>query len=123
MNILLVEPDYFLGNIYKRALENADNEIIWAKSAQQAVALADENKPDIVVLELQLPKHNGIEFLYEFRSYPEWQNVPVILHTLASYSSNLMKSFNDLGVLDYLYKPATSLKQLTDSVKRALASA
>jgi len=123
MNILLVEPDLFLGKIYKQALENLGNEVAWAKSAQQAVALADDNKPDVVVLEIQMPRHNGIEFLYEFRSYPEWQSIPVILHTLASYSTNWIESFDDLGVLDYLYKPATSLKQLADSVRRVLASA
>jgi len=123
MNILLVEPDLFLGKIYKQALENLGNEVAWAKSAQQAVVLADENKPDIVVMEIQMPRHNGIEFLYEFRSYSEWQSIPVVLHTLASYSTNWIESIDDLGVLDYLYKPATSLKQLADSVRRVLASA
>ena len=120
MKILLIEPDLFLGKIYKHSLERNGDNVIWAKGAQQAVAFADENKPDIVVLEIQLPKHNGIEFLYEFRSYPEWQNVPIILHTLSDFQSMWAETFNEIGVIEFLYKPTTSLKKLVNSVERVL---
>lgn len=60
---------------------SAGHSVAHAKTAQQAVFLADEHKPDVVVLEPQMARHNGIEFLYEFKSYPEWQRIPVILLT------------------------------------------
>lgn len=118
MNILLIEPDKKLGDIYQRALEAEGHIVQQSAHAQDAVHLADEVKPAVILLELQLAAHNGIEFLYEFRSYPEWQGIPVILLTVVSPSSlqitkKMMKNF---GILECLYKPATNLKQLIFAV-------
>lgn len=74
-------------------------------------------------MELQLVGHSGIEFLYEFRSYPDWQNVPLIIHThvppseFAGARDLLMK---ELGAHTYLYKPHTSLKKLLGTIREAL---
>jgi len=66
-------------------------------------------------LELQLASHNGIEFLYELRSYNDWQSIPVIIHSLvpATAFTNIAP---ELGVVSYLYKPTTTLKKLCTSV-------
>ena len=119
MNILLIEPDKKLGGTYKRALEKAGHTVQWAGHAQDAVHQADKIRPELVILELQLAGHNGIEFLHEFRSYPEWQGIGVLLLTMVPPQSlqinqEMMDSF---GILDALYKPATTLKQLVDAVQ------
>ena len=118
MVILLVEPDIRLAGLYRRALERAGHEIMWAREAQLAVHAADEKKPDLVLLELQLSAHNGIEFLYEFRSYVEWKNIPVILLTMVTPDSLLITKpmMENLGITDVLYKPATNLAQLVAAV-------
>jgi DNA-binding response OmpR family regulator len=121
MNILLIEPDKKLGGIYQRGLEAAGFSVRWAAHAQDAVHAADDVKPDLIVLELQLASHNGIEFLYEFRSYPEWKEIPVILLTLVPPASlqitaDMMETF---GIVRCLYKPATNLKQLLYAVEEA----
>lgn len=119
MKILLIEPDKKLGDIYKHALVQAGYTVKWAAHAQDAVHSADDSKPDVIVLELQLASHNGIEFLYEFRSYSEWQTIPVVLLTMVPPASlqitrEMMQSF---GIVDCLYKPATNLKQLVNAVE------
>lgn len=124
--ILLIEPDRLLAESYVQALMAAGHEVNAASSAQAAILAADAIKPDLVVLELQLVEHSGIEFLYEFRSYPDWQDVPVLLHTVVppaefNGSGSLLQS--DLGVLEYLYKPQTSLKQLITSIDQHLPAA
>jgi DNA-binding response OmpR family regulator len=118
MNILLIEPDKKLGDIYKRAIIQAGHTVKWAAHAQDAVHTADEHKPDVVVLELQLANHNGIEFLYEFRSYPEWQGIPVILLTMVTPQSLQITSalMKQLGIVECLYKPATKLHQLVTAI-------
>lgn len=119
MRLLLIEPDRVLASIYQQALGAAGHEVRGAVSAQSAVFSADERTPDIVVLELQLVSHSGIEFLYEFRSYPEWQTLPVIIlsQVPASEFSDSRKLLRDeLGVVTYLYKPHTSLKRLVSAV-------
>jgi DNA-binding response OmpR family regulator len=120
-HILLVEPDYILAETYKQAIET-DNQIAVSlvNGAQAAIVAADDHLPDLVILELQLIEHSGIEFLYEFRSYPEWQDIPVIIHTVVPFSEfrdswQLLES--ELGVHTYLYKPHTSLHQLLASIK------
>jgi DNA-binding response OmpR family regulator len=119
MNILLIEPDKKLGGIYQRALEDAGHQVRWAAHAQDAVHEADQIRPDLVLLELQLAGHNGIEFLHEFRSYPEWQGIRVVLLTVVPPQSlqitqEMMDSF---GIVGALYKPSTTLKQLVTLVQ------
>ena len=118
MKILLLEPDKKLANTYVAALEKAGYAVHWAAHAQDAVHVADQNRPDLVILELQLASHNGIEFLYEFRSYPEWQGINVLLLTMVPPTSlNITQEMMDrLGIVRCLYKPATSLKQLVATV-------
>jgi len=122
MNVLLIEPDYMLGTIYKEALEHAGHTVTWRQNAQSAVHATDTSTPDVIVLELQLPRHSGVEFLYEFRSYPEWQEIPIILHTLVPEQAlqDRQKQFEPLGVTQYLYKPMTSLQQLVRAVNEAV---
>lgn len=114
MIVLLIEPDLPLAKTYMAALKSDGHDITHAVSAQGAIHQADSTKPDLVILEIQLAGHNGLEFLYEFRSYPDWQDIPVVLHTLVPRESmNIaMNTLAELKVNNYLYKPQTSLDKL-----------
>jgi DNA-binding response OmpR family regulator len=120
-SVLLIEPDHILALIYKQAIEaDGTDVVVTVSSAQSAIMAADKQKPDLVILELQLIEHSGIEFLYEFRSYPEWQAIPILAQTFVPFGEfrdnwHLLK--DELGVRAYLYKPHTSLRQLLASVK------
>jgi DNA-binding response OmpR family regulator len=124
-HILLVEPDKKLASVYVNLFESMDCTVSWAAHAQDAVSLADENRPDLVILELQLAGHNGIEFLYEFRSYVEWQNVPVVLLTYVTPRAlNITaETMESLGIQRCLYKPSTTLGYLRRIVREQLAIA
>ena len=120
MHILVIEPDLLLGGTYVRALEMAGHTTTHVTSAQEAIHAADLRRPDMVVLELQLPGSNGIAFLHEFRSYADWREVPVVLHTYVM--PHIQRQFRDvvseqLGVVSWLYKPQTSLEQLLSTVR------
>lgn len=123
--VLLIEPQKILAQTYQKALEYAGYEVEVVRDAGAAIVLADHRTPAVVILELRLPHHDGIEFLHEFRSYTEWQDVPVIIHTvlapakLAHVRSALRQ---DLGVPICLYKPQTSLERLIGSVRKVVPS-
>ena len=121
MNILLVEPDNIEAATYRAALEREGHKVAHARSAQAAVHEADQKQPDVVVLELQLPRHNGVEFLYEFRSYAEWLELPVVVHTYVPPHELAQASIleRELGVVRNLYKPETTLEQLCGAVRMA----
>lgn len=120
MKILLIEPDTILANNYTDAIQQDGHSVNWQANAQAAIHQADIDRPDIIILELQLPSHNGVEFLYEFRSYPEWQDIPVIVLSLVPEESFVggAKLFEQLGVKRFLYKPQTKLRQLLKTVKQ-----
>ena len=118
MHILLIEPDKILAETYSQALR-ADHTVSVVPTAQTAISAADEQQPDLVVLEIQLVEHSGIEFLYELRSYPEWQNIPVVILSQVApgeFNDSWQLLKNELGVSTYLYKPHTTLQNLLGTV-------
>lgn len=125
-HVLLIEPNPILATTYRQALQHAGHTVAYALTAQRAIQEADARTPDVVVLELQLPVHGGVEFLHEFRSYYEWQHIPAILHTFTTLSSSAPVQeamATDLGVCKVLYKPQTSLQQLIRAVQSAVGTA
>lgn len=119
MQVLLVEPDKVLANTYKHALKYAGHDVTWVSSAQDAIAQVDKKTPDCIILEVQLTGHNGIEFLFELRSYTDLHNIPVILNTLVpEHDLGLTDSTKQqLGIAEYLYKPHASLRTLQKIVE------
>lgn len=120
MNILLIEPDRILAGTYRQALERAGHSVVMCASAQSAIFATDAVMPDVIILELQLIEHSGIEFLYELRTYPEWQNIPVILQTnvpTKEFAGSWDMLREQLGVVAYHYKPLTNLQTLLTSVQ------
>jgi DNA-binding response OmpR family regulator len=121
-NILIVEPADDMGGLVQQALEDRGHKAAWAKTAQSAVHLADETLPYAVILELAIPEHNGVEFLHEFRSYPEWMDVPVILysHIEPDRTPSGRRLMNSLGVVEHLYKPTSPLKRLIQVTEESI---
>jgi DNA-binding response OmpR family regulator len=119
MHILMIEPDVLLADTYRRSLALDGHSVVVAASAQDGVHQADEQPPDVVVLEVQLPGHNGIEFLYEFRSYHEWLHIPVVIHSFVPPSELTATPTlqQELGVVRLLHKPTTSLSQLRTAIR------
>ena len=114
MDVLLIEPDVVLAQTYEDALRRGGHTVRHARGAQDAVQMSDEKLPDLIILEPQLARHNGVELLYELRSYMEWQNVLVIILTQlasAALKGNALLS-GHLGVSQILAKSQTSLEQL-----------
>jgi DNA-binding response OmpR family regulator len=124
--ILLIEPDRVLAGIYAASLKRGGHEVTTCSGAQAAIMAADQIRPDVVLVELQLIEHSGIEFLYEFRSYPEWQGIPVVIQShvpQAEFTGSQSILNDELGIKGYLYKPRTSLKQMLAAVNQQLAVA
>ena len=120
MHIILLEPDTVLAKLLTTALHSAGHHVRLAVTAQDAILLADAEMPELIIMEIQLVSHSGIEFLYELRSYGEWQHIPVIAHSYippGEFSESWQLLHDELGVTRYLYKPRTSLQQLLRAVK------
>ncbi len=119
--VLLIEPNAVLAATYAQALAHAGHEVLHVTGGQAAVEAADKRTPDVLIMELQLPAHNGIEFLHEFRSYSDWQAVPVIINTVVP--PHTQNAFGDtlsreLNVAAICYKPRTSLQDIISLVRQ-----
>ncbi len=124
-NILLLEPNTLLAKTYTQALQHAGHIVTHVTGAQAAIDAADKYPPKLVIVELQLPQHSGVEFLHEFRSYAEWLNVPVIVNTSLPPARIMLAKkalTRDLGVREILYKPRTSLQDLVRLVREYAAA-
>lgn len=125
-HILLIEPNTLLAKTYTQALLHAGHSVTHVTGAQSAIDAADKKAPNVVIVELQLPQHSGIEFLHEFRSYAEWLAVPVVVNTGLSPARMMLAKTTlkrDLGVVDILYKPRTTLQDIVRLVREhAVAS-
>jgi len=116
----MLEPDAVLADVYSQALALDGHVVRRTVTAQDGVFKVDELRPDLILVELQLVAHSGIEFLYELRSYGDWQTIPVIVHscippTEFEDSAQLLREL--LHVRTYLYKPQTTLKALLREVR------
>ncbi len=124
-HVLLLEPNTLLAQTYAAALECDNHSVTAVHDAQAGITAADEHTPDLIIVELQLSRHNGIEFLHELRSYYEWRSIPVIVHTTLApphlaAAGELLRT--NLGVQAVLYKPQTSLAELLRVVRGQLAA-
>ncbi len=117
-HVLLIEPDSVVADLVSKALSSQDVSVVTVHGAQTAIAAADKQLPDVVVMELVLPAHNGIEFLHEFRSYPEWASIPVVLFSSQRIDESLLVP---LPHVSYIYKPLSSLADLSRHLEGLLA--
>ncbi len=120
--VLLIEPDHLLATIYKEYLEKFNYKVRICNNSQVAIDLIDENIPDVIVLEPQLNGHNGFEFLYELRSYPEWLHIPVLIHSMISEQELDISTISklELGITAYMYKPSATLGKLHYELNKQL---
>lgn len=122
--VLLIEPDKPLATSIKKFLSRKGHLVDWQPDPQGAINSADRKPPDAVIVDLALGAHNGVEFLYEFRSYPEWLTVPIIVYAGVAPQelTSLESAFEKLTVSAYHYKPTTSMVDLAKSVERLVAT-
>lgn len=124
-NILIVEPSKQLGQVLLEAFQRKEHHAVAVQTAQDAITESDKINPKLVVLELLIPQHNGLEFIYEFRTHTEWLDVPIVIYSQISREQldapeNLM---NQMGVVEHFYKPNTSLKKLVETAEEILERA
>ena len=123
MSILVVEPDRSLSYAIERFMAARDINCVSSVDAQDAIAKADEDKPEAVILELAMPKNNGVAFLQEFRSYTDWLNVPIIIYSRIPQQDTRLTEhdWKKNGVVAYLYKPTCPLSTLQNRLTNLIA--
>ena len=118
--VLIVEDNEKNMKLVRDILVVKGYETMEAGTAEDGLALAKSRKPDLVLMDIQLPGMNGIEALGELRANPATADIPVIAVT-ASVMQTDRKHITEAGFDAYLGKPL-DLKDFLDTVKRVLAN-
>ena len=103
-SMLLVDDESAIGIIIQIQFDK-DYQITIFKNGLEAVAwLLDGNLPDLIILDLNMPQMNGLEFLKEVRKYNYFSKIPMIVLSGEDSSSKRIEAFKG-GATDYLTKP------------------
>lgn len=117
--LLIVEDEEVLLRALYILFHNNQYTIASATDGDTAVKMAQRLKPDIVLLDLLLPKMNGFEVLKIFKSDPALKDIPIIVLSNLGDTSDKEKA-TKLGAHDYFIKADTQLPLLVDKVKKVL---
>jgi len=120
VNVLLVEDDAFLANIYKTKFEMEGFKVRVAENGEIGLKDAKKKVPDIILLDILLPKMDGFTVLEHLKEDDELKSVPVILLTNLGQKDDVEKGLA-LGAADYLIKAHFKPSETVDKVKKVLA--
>ena len=119
--ILLVEDDDSLASVYLTRLEAEGFIIKRAENGEVALAAALEFHPDLILLDVMMPKVSGFDVLDIMRNTPETANLKVIMLTALSQEADKEKA-KALGVDDYLVKSQVVISDVVQRVKEILGA-
>ena len=80
-SLLVVDDDQATRDLVERSMEGQDITVMHADDGIAGLACVAKHKPGIIILDLNLPRMNGFDFLHELRKRPEWRNIPVVVIT------------------------------------------
>jgi CheY-like chemotaxis protein len=125
MKILLVEDSKFLRRAGERALEKAGYEVTTAGDGDEALKIAREQIPNLILLDMMIPKLSGLEVLRALKLDATTKDIPVII--LTGLSERNKEKLLQEGAASYLEKSETLLEKdgavLIEAVKRVLSKA
>jgi CheY-like chemotaxis protein len=119
--ILVAEDDKFLVNIYRIKFSEKNFDVIVAMDGVEAIEELQKKIPDIILLDLLMPKKDGFEVLAELKSNPLWKNIPVVVATNLGQSEDIKKALA-LGANDYFIKSNVRLDEVVDTVLKSIPS-
>jgi len=117
--ILIVEDESFLANVLSLRFKKENFEVIQAFDGVEALQKLQEVRPDLILLDLILPKKNGFEVLKEIENDPQIRSIPVLIVSNLGQESDITKG-KSLGAIDYYVKAHLSIDELVSKVKNLL---
>jgi CheY-like chemotaxis protein len=118
-SILIAEDDRFLRRACETKLKQAGFDVRVAVDGEEALTFAREKAPDLLLLDLLMPRRDGLSVLAALRGDPATSGIPVVIMSNSSKDLERQKA-STLGVVDYWIKSNLSLQELCDRVSQLL---
>ena len=117
--ILFIEDEATLQKTFAEILKSEGFEVISALDGESGLNLTRGEKPDLILLDLILPKLHGLEVLKEIKKDENTKNIPVIVLTNVESIEEIDKAL-ELGATTYLVKSDYNLEEVVEKIKKAL---
>ena len=117
--ILIVEDEKILAEMYRDKFIEAGFEVSATFEAKEGLKLAKKEKPDLIVLDILLPRENGVYFLTELKNDLEISSIPVVVFSNFDDPETKRTALR-LGVKDYLIKTNYTPKEIVAKIKNYL---
>lgn len=117
--ILFIEDEMRLQEALTAKLKNEGYEVFSALDGDEGLKMAEEKKPDLILLDIILPKKDGFKVLENLKAKPELSSIPVIILTNLESEKDIERCLN-YGVYSYLAKANYSLEEIAQKIKEAL---
>jgi DNA-binding response OmpR family regulator len=117
--VLIVDDDSFLSGIYATKLEIEGFGVVTARDGEEGVKAALKELPDLILLDVLMPKLDGFEALRQLKQQESTKNIPVIMLTNLGQKEDIEKGLQD-GAVDYLIKAHFVPAEAVDKIKKVL---
>jgi len=120
--VLLVEDDKFLRRACEIGLKKKGFTVLTASDGEEGLQQARTGAPSIILLDMLMPKLNGLETLEALKGDERTRNIPVVMLSNSSVDTTIQQA-KALGAIGYLVKASMSLQELGDRVMEFLQEA
>ena len=117
--ILVVDDTKDLLTVLSRRLTSWGYEVLTADAGEEAIRLAQENTPDLILLDIMMPRMKGRDVCAQLKAHPKTKSIPIIFLTALGLADHI-KGGMDLGAEDYIVKPF-EMTELRERVAVCLA--
>jgi len=117
--VLFIEDESALQKTFGDILKQEGYEMISALDGEVGLKMAKSHKPDLILLDLILPKLHGFEVLKKIKEDPETKDIPIIVLTNLEGTGDVEKAL-ELGATTYLVKANYTLEEVISKIKKAL---
>lgn len=118
-NVLIIDDDEFFREFYRSELSQHDLLVEFAKDGEEGLEKAFKIKPDIILLDIILPKRDGFEVLKDLKKNKSTKNIPVIITSTLGNNADIKKLF-EMGAINNFNKTNTLPKDIALYVKKVL---
>src|ERR1051325_2976793 len=119
--ILIIEDDPIIAHIYRNRLEKENYQVETCADGQSGFYRIHEFRPDAILLDLMLPKMNGVDILKKIRAQSQFQRTPIIVFTNAYVPNMIQESFG-AGATQVFNKASLTPRQIIDALHATMAA-
>lgn len=117
--IIIADDEQFIVTAYKDGLQRSGFVVTTAQNGEEALKVIYKTTPDLILLDLIMPRKNGFDILKELRADPKFAKTPIIVLSNLSQQTDVMEAKN-LGATDFVVKADLSLAELVTRIKLLL---